>query len=920
MVVAAPQVAQVGNRLRLADAELLSMLRTMTLVRAFERRTEALFKSGAIRGTAHSCIGQEGTAAAVCARLRSDDFIASTHRGHGHCIAKGATVDRMMAELFGRATGTCGGLGGSMHIADMDLGIVGANGIVGASLPLGAGTALYGLLQGQGQVTVAFFGDGAANEGAFHEAANLAAIWRLPLILFCENNQYALTAAYRETTAVARIADRAAAYGMPGVHVDGNDVAEIASAVDGALERARAGEGPTLIEAMTYRWGQHSMRANLREPRPAPEMELWKAKDPLLRVKRDLQRRGALDEAGAAALEAEAERAIDDAVAFAEASPPPDRAAMVAAVVGPRVPGPEPARETDRRLSFPDAIAEALAQEMERDERVFVMGEDVGATGGIFGATRGLHDRFGPARVRDTPISEGGFVTCAVGAALAGLRPVVELQFFDFVTLAMDGIVNQAAKMRFMLGGAGSVPLVIRGPQGGGLRLAAQHSQSLEAWFTHVPGLTVLAPATPFEAKGLLTAAIRDDNPTIVLEHKLLYVSPPGPVPAEPYAIPIGKGDIKRAGRDVTVVATMAMVSKALAAADLLARDGISVEVIDPRTLAPLDEDMILSSVRRTHRLLVVQEAWGYGGFASEVCTLAVTKAFDWLDAPPARLTGLDVPMPYNGDLERLVIPQTEGIVAAVDVLAQEDPARVEVGQHLFERHALLLGRVAAVVDQDVDRGLGPAELPPELAIALVPDQDLGVVVLVDAAGRLDVDPRDLALVAEILAPHRQAAAAVDAHLDDVDGAVDELGEVALVDLEVVGPLDDPGPDLLPLDVVPEGVADVPGPGLVRADLGEARGEAIGRRGRFPLLAGRARLVQEDPVALAKVPGRPVRGPRAVQPGHGPVTVIGVEHAMVDHLRYVSEPHKNLVCGAIRRTRREQGHDATGSGERPPGW
>jgi 2-oxoisovalerate dehydrogenase E1 component len=268
-------------------------------------------------------------------------------------------------------------------------------------------------------------------------------------------------------------------------------------------------------------------------------------------------------------------------------------------------------------------------------------------------------------RVRDTPISEAAIANMAVGAAITGLRPVVEIQIFDFVTLMMDAIVNQAAKFRFMLGGRPSVPVVFRGPQGGGIRLAAQHSQSLEAWFVHIPGLVVIAPSSPYDAKGLLAAAIRDDNPVVFLEHKLLYVQSRGPVPAVDYIIPIGQAATLRPGRDVTIVATMAMVPQALRAAADLAREGIEAEVIDPRTLRPLDLDSIVASVKRTNRLVVAHEAWTKHGFGAEVVAAVVESAFDWLDAPPERVGMYDVPMPYNDTLERLVIPDAAGIAAA---------------------------------------------------------------------------------------------------------------------------------------------------------------------------------------------------------------------------------------------------------------
>ncbi len=642
---------------------------TMRRIRAFEDKTADLFQEGVVKGTAHSYKGEEAIAAGVCAALRDDDIIASYHRGHGHCIAKGARIDRMMAELMGRQTGYCQGLGGSMHIADMELNIMGANGIVGAAMPLATGAGLAARLEGSDRVAVAFFGDGASNQGVFHESLNLAAVWKLPVIFVCENNQYALSTSYRNTTAVSQVANRAASYEIPGITVDGNDGVEVYLVLREAVDRARTGDGPTLIEAMTYRHGQHSLRVNLRDPRPEDELQTWLDRDPIARMEKRLSSEGGFSEDQFDETNRAVEDEIETAVTYGRESPEPPVHVMLDAVYAPHAAHTEPGPETERMLSYPEALNEALDQEMLRDDRVFLMGEDVGATGGIFGVSKGLMERYGAERVRDTPISEATFVGCGVGAAIAGMRPVVEIQIFDFVALTMDMLVNQAAKFRFMLGGKPSVPLVVRGPQGGGIRLAAQHSQSLEAWFTHVPGLVVAAPSTPYDAKGLLVAAIRDENPVVFLEQKLLYLGGTGPVPEELYAIPLGKADIKREGTDVTVVATSAMVPRALSAATVLERDGVSVEVIDPRTLQPLDEETILASVRKTNRLLIVHEAWVRGGFGAEVAAMVVDKAFDYLDAPVARLGAPHTPMPYNDRLELEVIPSQERIVEAIRAL-----------------------------------------------------------------------------------------------------------------------------------------------------------------------------------------------------------------------------------------------------------
>lgn len=645
-------------------------LRDMVRVRRFDERTIELFHAGVIKGTAHSCVGQEAIAVGACAALREDDYVVSHHRGHGHCIAKGADLTRMMAELMGRDTGYCRGLGGSMHIAALDKGILGANGIVGAGMGLGAGAALSAQMRGTGQICLAFFGDGAANEGIFHESFNLAALWRLPIVFFCENNRFGLSTAMSESTSIDLLSRRAAGYGMPGETIDGNDVELVFEAVERAAARARAGEGPSFIEALTWRWGDHSMRANLPRYRSEAEEAEKRQGDPIARLELRLAERQ-VRPARIAAIHDEANAEIETAIETAKAAPEPALSVLTGAVTAPLklpVDAAEPGAASSRRvISMVEAIREAIDQEMARDASVFVIGEDVGKIGGIFGCTRGLIDRHGADRVRDTPISEGVISNAAVGAAITGLRPIVEIQIFDFVTLMMDAIVNQAAKFRTMLGGEPKVPVVFRGPQGGGIRLAAQHSQSLEAWFCHVPGLVVLAPSTPYDAKGLLTAAIRDDNPAVFLEHKLLYVQSSGPVPEEPYAIPIGKADVKRQGSDVTVIATMAMVAPALAAAKQLARDdGIEVEVIDPRTLRPLDAETILASVRKTHRCVVVHEGWTKFGFGAEVAAMIMEQAFDFLDAPVARVGMDDVPMPYNDTLERAVIPDAARIIAAV--------------------------------------------------------------------------------------------------------------------------------------------------------------------------------------------------------------------------------------------------------------
>jgi len=316
-------------------------------------------------------------------------------------------------------------------------------------------------------------------------------------------------------------------------------------------------------------------------------------------------------------------------------------------------------------MSLAQAVNNAISLEMERDPNVILMGEDIGAPGGPLGVTAGLYQKFGGKRVIDTPITESGFLGAAVGAAACGLRPIVEIMFIDFIGVALDQLFNQAAKMRYMFGGKAKIPMVMRAMCGAGLQAAAQHSQSLESWFMHIPGIKVAMPSTPYDAKGLLISAIRDNNPVVFLEHKAIY-GLEGEAPEEAYAIPFGQADIKREGTDVTIVATAMMVGRALSAAEKLAADGISAEVVDPRSLSPLDEDTILKSVRKTHRLVIVHEEVGFAGSGAEIAAMAAEKAFDYLDAPILRVTAPFCPVPFSAALEVEYIPSEEKIMAAV--------------------------------------------------------------------------------------------------------------------------------------------------------------------------------------------------------------------------------------------------------------
>jgi pyruvate/2-oxoglutarate/acetoin dehydrogenase E1 component/TPP-dependent pyruvate/acetoin dehydrogenase alpha subunit len=650
----------------------IEMLRRMRLIRAFEEALAKAFAQGELpTETIHLSIGQEATAVGVCFALRADDYMTTTHRGHGHMLAKGADVRGMMAEMFGKQTGLCKGKGGSMHVTEAAVGALGANGIVGAPYLVAAGAALSAWQQASDRVAVAFSGDGATNQGMFHEALNFAAVLDLPAVFIVENNLYAEFTPLSRPASVQRLSDRAAADGIPGVTVDGNDAWAVYTATQEAIARARRGDGPTLLECLTYRWHGHMEGEDVDYRDPA-EIEAWKKKCPIQQLERELLESGALTADDVAEIKRQAEATVGEALAFAVGSPDPPAEALTEDVFA-----PEPAvlyqpvspRPATREISYSKALFEALAEEMARDGRVFLLGEDV-STGGYFAVTAGIAEEFGPHRVMDTPISEYAIVGAAVGAAMTGRRPVAEILFADFLTTCMDPIVNQAAKLRYMSGGQYALPLVVRTPGGGGIGMAAQHSQSLEAWLTGIPGLIIVAPGTPYDAKGLLKAAIRSNNPVLFFENKLLYTAI-GPVPEEEYVVPIGVTEVKHPGDEVTLVAIGAMVGPALEAAETLADEGISVEVVDPRTLVPCDWAAIVRSVVKTGRLVVAEPGALTHGFGAEVVTRVTEVALGALKAPPRRVAGADVPIPYNRTLENAALPDVENILKAIqDVVA----------------------------------------------------------------------------------------------------------------------------------------------------------------------------------------------------------------------------------------------------------
>lgn len=656
-------------------AQLLSLYRTLLIIRRTEEQLVKFYAAGKIYGGVHTYIGEEAVAVGVCAHLRDDDTVFSTHRGHGHALAKGVTPGELIAEVMGRATGCSGGRGGSMHLFKPEVGFMGSSGIVGPCIPLAAGGGYSAMLLKTGGVSVAFFGDGASNNGAFHEGINLATAWKLPAIFVCENNLYATEVPLEKATGNTDIAARAAGYGLPGVAVDGNDVLAVHAAAGEAVARARGGGGPTLIECRTYRTRAHAEGMRDVGYRTQEEIARWKVRDPIFLFREQLLMGGHASEAELDALDGDIKALVEEAGRFADSSPMPDPATVSAHVYSTVAAAPEapsqPPAPGSRELSFVEAARDGLAEEMARDATIFVVGEGIGPRGGNFNTTLGLYDRYGEERLRDSPISERGFTTLCTGAAATGTRPIVDFMFIDFLADAFGDMFNQMCKLQWMSGGRLKMPIVVRGCVGVGQSNAAHHSGNYYPFFMHIPGFRVVMPSTPADAKGLLKSAIRSNDPVLFLEHKSLLALK-GPVPDGEYLIPFGQAAVRRTGRDLTVVGIGFTVKQALDAAEQLALEGVSAEVIDPRTLAPLDIDTILASVHKTGRLLVVDEDFAPCGVGAEIATQVMERAFDDLDAPVRRVNGLFAPAPYSPPLYAPMVPNVKSIAQAMRELLAE--------------------------------------------------------------------------------------------------------------------------------------------------------------------------------------------------------------------------------------------------------
>jgi 2-oxoisovalerate dehydrogenase E1 component len=652
--------------------ELRSLHRALLLPRMMEEKMLLLLRQGRLSKW-FSGIGQEAIAVGLTAALDAQDWVLPLHRNLGVFSGREVNLSRLLRQLLGREGGFTKGRDRTFHFGTPEQRIVGMISHLGAMLPVACGLALAAQLRGEKRVAAVFSGDGGTSEGDFHEALNLAAVWKLPVIFVIENNQYGLSTPTSEQYACKHLADRGLGYGMPGVVADGNDVLSVFRAVQRAADRARRGEGPTLLELKTFRMRGHE-EASGTDYVPPALVEEWAKKDPITRFEAFLKDRRVLDAEAAAALRTFYKARIDALVDEALAAPEPKATAeemrqdvYAPSLLVPHLPTPEQEAAASE-MRYVDAISDGLRTAMRRDTRVVLLGQDIAEYGGVFKVTEGFVQEFGKARVRNTPIVESGAIGCAMGLALDGFVPMVEMQFGDFISCGFNQVVNNLAKTHFRWGAR--VGVVLRAPVGGGTGAGPFHSQNVESWFTSVAGLKVVAPATPFDAKGLLLAAFEDGNPVLFLEHKFLYRWAKGRVPADHYTIPLGRARIARQGRHATVVTYGVGVYWALEAAEELAREGREVEVVDLRSLLPWDEEAVLTSVRKTGRALVLHEAPVAGGFGGEVASTISERAFEHLDAPVARLGALDTPVPFAKSLEAVFSPKGRVLPALRSLLA----------------------------------------------------------------------------------------------------------------------------------------------------------------------------------------------------------------------------------------------------------
>ncbi len=658
-----------------ADAEEqtngIALLKEMLLIRELEQRSLDLSNATPpeVIGSAHFCAGQEAVPVGTLAGLNASDQIVATYRGHGWALASGLPLREVFGEICHRRMGLNGGRGGSAYMMAPDRRFIGENSIVGAGVPIACGVAMANLISGNGQVVAVSIGDGAFNQGSTHEGLAFAAARRLPVLIVCENNGWSEYTPTKLAFRVERIAQRANGYGIPGVTINGVDPTIVRDTVRQAADRVREGNGPVLIECRVPRlWGHYNR--DIEHYRSKEDRDDSRTRDPIVTFSRKLIAAGALSEDEFEEMGRAVRSELDRAQTEVLHAPRPDPATAfehVWSVNGLSLPSIEaPLQETVKTVSYIQAVNEALARELATRPEVLVYGEDVGKSGGIFGAARGLQKTFGEDRVFDTPISESAILGSAVGVALMGMKPIVEIMWADFMLVALDQIINQAANVRYVTGGRSGAPIVVRTQQGATPGSCAQHSQSLEAILAHIPGLRIAVPATPQDAYSLLRTAVAAPDPCIVLESRSLYQTT-GEVHFSDAIEPMGRSVLRRPGRDAVIVTWGPGVQIALEAVTQLEGEGCDVGVLDLRWLCPLDDEGLRAAVRKASgRVIVLHEANRTAGFGAEIIARLHESLGNELGLSLSRVATPDMRIPAAPVLQRALLPSTTKVIEEV--------------------------------------------------------------------------------------------------------------------------------------------------------------------------------------------------------------------------------------------------------------
>jgi len=641
------------NRQGLPEEVLLHLYEQLVKPRLIEEKMLNLLRQGRISKW-FSGIGQEAISVGIACALQPDELIFTMHRNLGVFTARNMPLDRMFCQWQGKRHGYTKARDRSFHFGALEHGIVGMISHLGPQLSLAAGVALAHRLNQEGKVSLAFTGDGATSQGEFHEALNVAAVWKLPVIFVIENNGYGLSTTPNEQYACENLTDRAVGYGMRSARIDGNNILEVYQTIQKIAAELRETPEPFLLECITFRMRGHEEASGTKYV-PKALMEEWGKKDPLDNYEKWLtQVVGLLTESKQKNIRDRYKKDIADAVEvmFNEPEPVPDTAEELADVYAPAPVSVAPTGTSDTEMRFIDAISAGLREAMHQHPNLILMGQDIADYGGVFKITQGFTDEFGKARVRNTPLCESAIVGVGLGLALKGYKSMVEMQFADFVTCGFNQIINNVAKQHWRWGQTADV--VVRMPAGGGSGAGPFHSQSNEAWFTHTPGLKVVYPSTPYDAKGLLLAAFADPNPVMYFEHKALYRSESGLVPDGYYTVEIGKARQVRTGQEASIITYGLGVRWAQKAAEEM---GLDADILDLRSLVPLDYEAISASVRRTNRVLILHEDTLLGGWGGEIAAWISENLFEYLDAPVMRAASLDTPVPFAIPLEQNFFP-----------------------------------------------------------------------------------------------------------------------------------------------------------------------------------------------------------------------------------------------------------------------